>query len=290
MELLLVFTARAFILYKMKKVGIITVLAALSCSSLFAEDDANPYSSIVARNVFSLVPVPTNPPADVKQPDPPAKITPNGIMTLFGQLQVLFKVATPPKPGQPPQDQSYVMSEGDRQDGIEVTKIDREAAVITFNNHGIVQVLPLSVATGVNTPVAPVGGPAVPPGGHGMPLRGGRFGPGGMNGRLNQQQPPGNPNGSNPSTASSAPYSPNSTGNYNNGGNNYSGNNAANSQDRLSPEAQVLLMEQTRLNTQDEVNQGLMPPLPPTVLTPGDATGVGGAPLISPSSGPPAPP
>ena len=253
--------------YKMKKVGIITVLAALFCSSLFADEDANPYSSIVARNVFSLVPMPTNPPADVKQPDPPAKITPNGTMTLFGQLQVLFHVATPPKPGQPPQDQSYVMSVGDRQDGIEVTKIDQEAAVITFNNHGIVQILPLSVATGINTPVAPAGSPAVPPVGHGMPLRGGRFGPGGMNGRLNQQQSSSNPNGANPSTA--------------------------NSQDRLSPEAQILLMEQNRLNTQDQVNRGELPPFPPTVLTPGEATGPGGAPLIavpSSDSGPPAPP
>src|ERR1700722_13467777 len=34
----------------------------------------NPYDSIVARNIFSLVPMPTNDPADQKPPDPPAKI------------------------------------------------------------------------------------------------------------------------------------------------------------------------------------------------------------------------
>src|SRR5271170_770432 len=119
-------------------------------SAAWADDlsmSGNPYGSIVARNVFSLVPIPTNPPADTKQPDPPAKITPNGITKLFGELQVLFKVATPPKPGQPPQDQSYVMSEGDRQDGIAVTKIDEQAGMITFDNHGIIQQLPLKATT-----------------------------------------------------------------------------------------------------------------------------------------------
>src|SRR5271168_44531 len=136
----------------MKLLGqiIVGVGAAFLISAAWADDLAmsgNPYDSIIARNMFSLVPMPTNNPADEKPPDPPAKITPNGIMSLFGQLQVLFKVATPPKPGQPPQDLSYVMSEGDRQDGIAVNKIDEEAGVITFDNHGIIQQLPLKATT-----------------------------------------------------------------------------------------------------------------------------------------------
>ena len=45
---------------------------------------------------------------------------PNGIMSIFGQLQVLFKVAIPAKAEQPAKDESYILSEGQRQDEIEV--------------------------------------------------------------------------------------------------------------------------------------------------------------------------
>ncbi len=226
----------------MKTIAAVTILFAAFCLNALADDD-NPYASIVVRNVFSLVPIPTNPPADTKPLDPPAKITPNGIMTLFGQLQVLFKVATPPKPGQPPQDQSYVMSEGDRQDGISVTKIDESAGMITFDNHGIVQTLPLNKATDISTPAAP----AAPGGRVGLPPGMRRFGLGR------------NPNGGMPSPAA-----------------NYGGNNPVqqvNQQSQLSPEAQALLIEKSRIDTQDQVNQGLLPPLPPTAITPSGSPG-----------------
>jgi hypothetical protein len=124
----------------------------------------NPYMPIVDRNVFGLVPIP--PPAAAVDPatlNPPPKITPNGIMTLFGKLQVLFKVAGVAKPGQPPKDESYVMCEGDRQDDIEVQRIDQASATITFNNHGVIEELPLVASTGGTTaPAAPAGG-AIPP-------------------------------------------------------------------------------------------------------------------------------
>src|SRR5271170_7829258 len=128
-------------------------------ASVITRADDNPYASIAARNVFNLVPIPTNPPAETKEPDPPAKITPDGIMDLFGTPQVLFKVATPPKPGQPPADKSYVMSEGDREDGIAVIKIDQIARVITFDNNGIEQRLPLVAAADAGG-----GGPDAGPG------------------------------------------------------------------------------------------------------------------------------
>jgi hypothetical protein len=265
----------------MKAVVIVTILFGAFCVSVRAED-SNPYVSIVARNVFSLVPMPTNNPADDKKPDPPAKITPNGIMTLFGQLQVLFKVATPPKPGEPAQDQSYVMSEGDRQDGIAVTKIDEQAGMITFDNHGVTQKLALTTAADASTSPASDGGPR---GNVGMPgMR--RFG-----GRLGQPRNPNSPfGGNNPGS-----YTPSSGGNSgannsmsspttpsyggNNGGS-YGGNNYSQQANQLSPEAQALLIEQNRINTQDQVDAGAMPPLPPTAITPSGATGKGGAPLV----------
>ncbi len=115
----------------------------------------NPYTPIVTRNIFGLIPIPTNPPVDVNaNATPPPKITANGIMTIFGNKEALFKVAMPPKPGQAAGDQSYVLSEGESQDDIAVVKIDDQADVITFNNHGTIQILPLSTAPNLNTPTA----------------------------------------------------------------------------------------------------------------------------------------
>ena len=141
---------------------------------------ANPYTTLVARNIFGLVPIPTNPPVDPTPIDPPPKITPNGIMSIFGKYQVLFKTPGKVKAGQPPKEESYVMGEGDRQDDIAVMKIDDKAGVVTFDNHGVIQELPLVVAQNVGAPAAPgaPGSVPVPPsatpgtGGFG----GGRFG------------------------------------------------------------------------------------------------------------------
>ena len=134
----------------------------LCCQSLRAgaAPSANPYAPIVTRNVFALVPIPVNTGPEVPA-DPPPKITPNGIMTIFGKLQVLFKVSEN-LPGQPPKDDSFVMSEGDRQDDIEVQKIDEKAAVITFNNHGVVQELPLVATTAAIPSPSGLGRPALP--------------------------------------------------------------------------------------------------------------------------------
>ena len=100
----------------------------------------NPYTPIVVRNVFGLNPSVT---ANTARPgDPTIKIAPNGIMSVLGRLQVLFK-ASNPKPGQPAKDNFYILSEGQRQDDIEVVHIDEAAARVTFNNHGIRQEIPL---------------------------------------------------------------------------------------------------------------------------------------------------
>jgi len=120
----------------------------------------NPYAPIVVRNIFGLNPPP---PVDAAPPgDPPPKITLNGIMSIFDhQLQVLFKVAGTAKPGQPAKDEAYILSEGQRQDEIEVTQIDEKASLVTFNNHGTVQELLLVKANPppVSTPMPAQGGP-----------------------------------------------------------------------------------------------------------------------------------
>lgn len=124
-----------------------------------------PYSSIVARNMFGLLPIPKVDPRDNEPPpDPPPKITPTGIMTIFGRDQALFKVANKPKPGQPAKEDAYVLAEGERQDDIEVVRINHVDGVITFNNHGTTQELDL----------VPVKEGSAPPSGPGE----GRPGPG----------------------------------------------------------------------------------------------------------------
>jgi hypothetical protein len=129
----------------------------------------NPYAAIAARNVFGLVPpastIDTNALILASLP----KITPQGIMGVYGNYQVLFKV-TPAKPGPGDKEEDYILSEGQRQDDIEVIKIDNEKSLVTFNNHGKIQELPL-VETAASSGAAPAarGGvnPAMAPGASG---------------------------------------------------------------------------------------------------------------------------
>ena len=248
--------------------------------ALRAEDTApaqSPYTALVSRNIFGLVPVPPPPPPPPPDIEPPPKITPNGTMNLFGKFQVLFKTPGKAKPGQPPKEESYMMGVGERQDDIEVKKIDEKAGLVTFDNHGVIQELPLVVAA-ISGPAPSAGAPGLPVNGQppmlapGMPggLRGGRFG----------QVPRKN-------VTSSADIAPSQAGLGGGAPGNVNAN--AGNLENLSPEAQVILIEKNRLDTQQQVNAGTMPPLPPTVLTPEDATAHGGSPLIVPTPPPTAP-
>ena len=107
----------------------------------------SPYATIAVRNVFGL-----NPPQPVTNSAPTLedllpKITLQGIMGVFGSYQALFKVS-PPKAAAADKDQYYILNEGQRQDDIEVVKIDYERSVVTFDNHGTTQELPLAEPSG----------------------------------------------------------------------------------------------------------------------------------------------
>lgn len=107
------------------------------------ESSDNPYQSIIDRNVFSLKPPPPPPdPAEVNKPQT-LKITLTGITTIFGNKRVLMKTAPPPgKPGEPPKtEQSYILTEGQREGDIEVVSIDEKALSVKVNNGGTVQTL-----------------------------------------------------------------------------------------------------------------------------------------------------
>jgi len=119
-----------------------------------AVSPGNPYALIAARNVFGLNPPPS--PISPFIANPPPKITPNGIMSLFGQLQVLFKVTGVATSGKAVENQSYILAEGEQQDGIKVVKIDEKADIITFDNHGDIQELPLVNVTSTSAKSTPV--------------------------------------------------------------------------------------------------------------------------------------
>jgi len=104
----------------------------------------NPYIPIVTRNVFVLNPS-VLPEASVPTERLPV-ITPNGIMSIFGNVQVLFKVAGNPSIS-PAREKNYLLGEGQREDDIVVIKIDEKNAVITFNNHGSIQEMSLAMGS-----------------------------------------------------------------------------------------------------------------------------------------------
>jgi hypothetical protein len=100
----------------------------------------NPYQGIIERNVFGLrPPTPTTPPEVVAPPAP--KITLTGVTTILGKKMVLFKVQSPARPPEPAKEQSFILSEGQREGQIEVLEIDEHASAIKFNNYGTVMTL-----------------------------------------------------------------------------------------------------------------------------------------------------
>jgi hypothetical protein len=284
----------------MKRLGkiVICLASGLVLNAGARADDGvlpnNPYAPIVVRNIFALNPPP---PADAGPPaDPPPKITPNGIMSIFGQLQVLFKVAGTAKPGQPAKDEAYILSEGQRQDEIEVTHIDEQASLVTFNNHGTVQELPLVKANppAVSTPT-PAQGRQVPPNltapngenNSRIPSRLGGGPAGGPGAARNRGRGDGSPLTTVPRSGLGGGMNSGSSFNTMPASTSYGGQQQL--QNAMTPEQQAVLIEANRLLTQQQVNEGKMPPLPPTVFTPPNATAYGGNPLIVPPTPPGSP-
>ena len=236
-------------------VAVLLGASARSQDSAIAKTDNTPYGSIVARNVFGLLPIPVHKPEDDVPPaDPPPKITPNGIMTIFGREEALFKVAEKPKPGQPAKEVSHVMGEGEREDDITVVKINHVDGIITFDNHGTIQELPLVAAkdaTSAPPGVPPPRNPLLP--GTMPPPAGGGF----------QRQIP-RPMGPGPG------YSPQSSAGAGTGGASVqtasSQPTQANDPNAVTPEQAVYLIEAQRMKYLREGNP-IANLLPPTPLT-----------------------
>ncbi len=234
----------------------------------------NPYAAIVARNIFGLVPPPPPPsPEETAEKNLP-KITLTGIMSELDQSQALFKVGA--KPGVGNKEQFYTLSEGERQDDIEVVKIDPVKGVVTFDNHGFTQEIPLTEGQASGGPGAtPASSPMMPP-----PLAS-RAG-GGNNGGGGFTQFGASSGG--PNVAANA----NGTPGFNGGADSNPDAAPANSlqshiyqpqPSTLTPEESVILLEANRAalmnNPHPPYSPSLLPTSPLTKFTTGEAGGSG---------------
>ncbi|MGD0615448.1 MAG: hypothetical protein ABSA69_08435 [Verrucomicrobiota bacterium] len=121
----------------------VSVLLGMGTQVLSADVPDNPYQGIIDRNVFDLKP-PVDPATLVPPAAPPPKITLTGFTTILGNKRVLFKVQLPPTPPAPAKEESYILTEGQRDGDIEVLEIDNTAGIAKFNNHGTIQTLDLA--------------------------------------------------------------------------------------------------------------------------------------------------
>ena len=220
-----------------------------------AMPDGNPYKTIVDRNPFGLIPPP--PPAPPVTNTPPSNIQLTGITMMLGKKMAMM-MAQEPGPNKTPQ--SYMLTEGERDGQIEVLEIDDKAGSEKVNNAGVVQTLTFDKDG------------AKPSGGGSLPAPGGMPGrsipaPGAMPGRPGSQpstggmrqipsrdvRPTSAPTTPTPSTqpATTAAAQP-----------------AQPAQPAMAPEVQTTMIEVNRVLTQEQVNKGELPPLPPTELTP----------------------
>jgi hypothetical protein len=114
--------------------GTLGIAAICSSAGMRAAPSAKQYGQIPARNLFGLhEPVqPTNEPVKPQLP----KVSLSGISTINNKLAFL-KLQPLSKPGEQPQsEQSLMLTEGQREAGIEVLEINEKAGTIRINNVG----------------------------------------------------------------------------------------------------------------------------------------------------------
>lgn len=96
----------------------------------------NPYKVIYARNLFRLRP-PVSATAAAPKPTLPAStIILTGITTILGSKRAFLEITPPPKPPQPAKAISCVLTEGQREAGVEVLQIDPKTEFVKVSNNG----------------------------------------------------------------------------------------------------------------------------------------------------------
>ncbi len=219
---------------------------------------ANPYQGITERNVFRLNPPPAPAPPEASKPPTP-KVFLTGITTLGGPKRALLKTApTPGKAGDAGKERSYMLTEGERQDELEVVAIDEKEGVVKVNYAGdVFSVNFKDNAVASTTPAAP-SAPGAPP---------------------NRALPPGAPapafrpagRGMSPALGAAGRAANAATGaglgaGALSGASGVGGGVAAAAAPPMSAEEQAVLVE---LNREAYKSDPTIPPLPPTMLSAG---------------------
>jgi hypothetical protein len=127
----------------------LSVLPALSLSAFcfllsafpVCSANSNPYNGIVDRNVFSLKPKLIQEELPKEQPKPPVKLTLTGITTILGNKRVLLSAQIPARPPEQAKTENYMLTEGQRDGGVEVISIDEKGGKVVVNNNGITETL-----------------------------------------------------------------------------------------------------------------------------------------------------
>ena len=142
-----------------------------------SDSSDQPYSSIWLRNVFDLKPA-TPPKSDevVKTNLPPPGVHLTGITTIFGPKRAMFMVQDAPEPGKPAKpERSVILSEGQRQDVLEVLEIHPKERTVKIKVEELVSTITFETnrPAGAAPAMANGGGPGRAPGasGGGMPGR-----------------------------------------------------------------------------------------------------------------------
>lgn len=135
-------TSFEFTIYSIQSIIIIFLAVSLTLNAVAGTgnitDTNNPYTAIASRNIFNLrspPPVAETVPLD----DPLPKIKLEGITSILGGWEVLFKANEANPAGTVVKEQSYILKENEMEHGIKVVSIDPVAGAVTFVNHGTVQ-------------------------------------------------------------------------------------------------------------------------------------------------------
>lgn len=141
-------------------------------SAIPADALGSPYQGIVDRNVFGLKPPPPPPdPELVKPPTPKFDLT--GITTISGIKRALLKARPPARPGEAAKEQSYMLTEGERQGDVEVVQINELTGIVKVKCGDAVLSLDFTNNAAKAVAAAPPppmpGAPGAPPPGFGVP-------------------------------------------------------------------------------------------------------------------------
>lgn len=138
----------------------VSALAAFTAIDGWADVKPNPYETIVDRNPFALRPPP--PPASNEPPPPPttppATVEVTGMTSVSRTPKVLLEIT--PGPGKPVV--RRILSEGEREDTVEVVSINVEKNEVVLRSSGVLTNLSLKKPSAVAAAAAPAGAPPTP--------------------------------------------------------------------------------------------------------------------------------